>query len=168
MTKGTSMTPINILFLCTGNSARSILAEAILSETGAPRFKGYSAGSDPKETPHPRALERLAAEGWDTTAYASKSWDVFATPDAPEMDIVITICDNAAGETCPFWPGAPVTVHWGLPDPAAEPSESLSAAFDNAFEAISSRIAALIALPLETMTAEARKTALAQIHRNAK
>jgi len=109
----------NALFLCTGNSARSIMAEAILNRLGAGRIRAYSAGSYPKDQPHPMALEVLADRGYDTSRLRSKNWDEFAQPGAPNLDFVFTVCDNAAGETCPIWPGQPITAHWGVEDPAA-------------------------------------------------
>lgn len=153
---------LNILVLCTGNSARSILAEGLIGHLGAGRFIAHSAGSQPKGQPHPEALARLRAEGIATDDFRSKSWDEFAGPDAPALDIVITVCDSAAGETCPYWAGAPVTVHWGLPDPAGAADEPR--AFAEAFAALKLRVEAMLGLPLEGMTASERKTALSQIH----
>ena len=111
--------PLNILVLCTGNSARSILAEALFSTIDPKRFRGFSAGSHPKSEPNPFALANLKALGLDTSHVRSKSWNEFATPGAPPMDIIVTVCDDAAGESCPYWPGHPVVAHWGIPDPAA-------------------------------------------------
>lgn len=133
---------VNVLFLCTGNSARSILAEVLLSHWGKGRFKGYSAGSFPKGAVHPLAIELLEETGMDTAGLRSKSWDEFAQPSAPKMDFIITVCDQAAGEMCPVWPGHPVTAHWGLPDPAAAtgtPAQQ-KAAFRAAFLVIEARI----------------------------
>ena len=132
----------NVLFLCTGNSARSILAEAVLNREGKGRFAAYSAGSRPSGHPHPLAISLLQREGIDTSFARSKSWDEFATPDAPKMDFVFTVCDNAAGETCPLWPGKPVKAHWGVADPAAVQgsAEERRKAFLDAFTLLSARI----------------------------
>jgi arsenate reductase len=144
--------PFNVLFLCTGNSARSILAESLLNHWGAGRFRGYSAGSFPKGEVHPRSLALLRALALPTTGLRSKSWDEFARPDAPAMDFVFTVCDQAAGEVCPIWPGHPVTAHWGLPDPASvEGSESQTQAFRDALHALQNRIKVFVALPLASL-----------------
>lgn len=157
----------SILFLCTGNTARSILAEGTMNALGAGRYRAFSAGSHPKGSVNPYALRALAGAGFPTEGLASKSWDAFAGPDAPHMDIVITVCDNAAGEACPFWPGAPVSAHWGIADPAAvEGSESQKeAAFAKAFGEMHARIEALLTLPVEALTAEAFKAELDRIGR---
>ena len=143
------------LFLCTGNSARSILAEALLNREGKGRFIAHSAGSRPKGKPHPLALALLQREGVDTRFARSKSWDEFALAGAPKLDFVFTVCDQAAAEECPYWPGQPMTAHWGLPDPAAvtgtEAERSL--AFADCFAALRRRIAAFCALPLGTLDA---------------
>lgn len=151
------MTPrkYNVLFLCTGNSARSILAEAALNSlpSSRDRFQGYSAGSQPKGRVHPLALEPLREAGIPTAGLRSKSWDEFAAPGAPAMDFIFTVCDNAAGEACPLWPGHPVTAHWGTPDPAAVTGsrEQQREAFAQAFEVMRRRIELLAALPLDTL-----------------
>lgn len=147
-----SDSPINVLFLCTHNSARSILAEATLNHIGQGRFKAYSAGSSPRENqqPNPMALQVLANAGIDTAGLASKNWDVFGTPDAPHMHLVITVCDNAAGETCPYWPGQPATAHWGYPDPSEVQGtdEQRLEAFRQTLHAIRRRLELLVNLPL--------------------
>ena len=142
---------LNILFLCTHNSARSILAEALLNDMGDDKFKAFSAGSSPRENqePNPFALQALQSAGVSIDGLSSKSWDVFATPDAPEMDLVITVCDNAAGEVCPFWPGQPATAHWGYPDPSetqGTEAEKL-AAFRQTMLMIQKRLQLLVSLP---------------------
>ena len=142
-----SMTARNILFLCTGNSARSILAEALLNQQGGGRFRAYSAGSFPKGEIHPATLATLARHGLPSEGLRSKSWDEFAGPSAPELDFVITVCGNAAGEACPAWPGGPVRAHWGVPDPAAADLLTQPVAFDRAFEQLATRIAKFLALP---------------------
>jgi protein-tyrosine-phosphatase len=144
---------MNVLFLCTGNSARSILAEAILNREGKGRFRAYSAGSEPKGEPNPVGLAMLQKLGYDTGFARSKSWDEFAAPGAPKMDFVITVCDNAAGETCPFWPGQPMTAHWGVPDPAAVEGSDAEKhiAFGEAYKMLDRRIGLFLALPMATL-----------------
>ena len=149
---------INVLVLCTGNSARSILAEVLINELGNGRLRAFSAGSHPVGQVNPGALEKLAEERHETAGLSSKSWDRFSGADAPPIDIVITVCDNAAGETCPLWNGAPVTVHWGIPDPAADGD------FDAAYARLRRRVEAMIDLPLEDLDASARKHALQRVH----
>jgi protein-tyrosine-phosphatase len=145
--------PYNVLFLCTGNSARSILAERIISQWGRGRFRGFSAGSHPKGVVHPIALELLKKMNLPTEGLRSKSWDEFAAPGAPPLDFVFTVCDNAAGEVCPYWPGQPMTAHWGVPDPAAvEGSEPQTwVAFRAAFNALENRIKIFTSLPLASI-----------------
>ena len=156
-----SDTPLRVLVLCTGNSARSILGEAILNRLGAGRLVAVSAGSQPTGAPNPAALRLLEAKGVATGFARSKSWEEFAGPAAPPVDIVITVCDSAAAETCPVWPGAPVTVHWGLPDPAAvEGEDAKAAAFAETWRQIEHRTRAMLALPLETMTPAERRAEL--------
>lgn len=148
-----SDTSFNVLFLCTGNSARSILAEAILNRAGGGRFRAFSAGSHPKGAVHPLALELLASRQYPVGGLGSKSWDVFSAPDAPRMDFIFTVCDDAAAETCPVWLGHPMTVHWGIPDPArAEGNEAeRRMAFARAHDRLERRIAALLDLPLASL-----------------
>jgi protein-tyrosine-phosphatase len=141
----------NVLFLCTGNSARSILAETILNKEGAGHFRAYSAGSFPKHQVHPAAVSLLKELGYPTEELRSKSWDEFAAGGAPQLDFIFTVCDNAAGEVCPVWPGKPVTAHWGIEDPAAVEGEGQRQAFQNAYEALKRRIELFLALPLETL-----------------
>jgi protein-tyrosine-phosphatase len=145
--------PFNVLFLCTGNSARSILAEAILNKIGAGKFQAFSAGSQPKGQVHPETLRLLHSLGFDVTRMRSKSWGEFARPGAPSLDFVFTVCDNAAGETCPFWPGQPMTAHWGIPDPAAaQGSEAeIAVAFKDAYRMLSQRIEIFTALPIRSL-----------------
>lgn len=162
----TDPAPRRVLFLCTGNSARSILAEALLNALGAGRWIGHSAGSMPKGQVHPESLKLLAARGHDVSGLRSKSWDEFAPPGAPELDLIITVCDNAAGEVCPIWPGRPAAAHWGLPDPAAAEADAAPAAFARAYAQLEARIAALTALDL-TLDPAQLKSALQQIHQEA-
>ena len=145
--------PLNVLFLCTGNSARSILAEAYLNTAGKGRFKAHSAGSHPAGKVNPHALDLLARNRLDTAGLRSKSWDEFATPGAPKLDFVFTVCDNAAGEVCPIWPGQPMTAHWGVADPAAVEGadDAKQRAFMRAFTELSSRINLFINLPLASL-----------------
>jgi arsenate reductase (thioredoxin) len=147
--------PLNVLFLCTHNSARSILAEALLNHMGQGKFKAYSAGSSPREnqSPNPLALVTLEKARISTAGLSSKSWDVFATPDAPQMDLVITVCDNAAGEVCPYWPGQPATAHWGYADPSAgngSDAEKLEA-FSQTLHLIKRRLEIFINLPMSSL-----------------
>jgi arsenate reductase (thioredoxin) len=143
--------PYNVLFLCTGNSARSILAEALLNRMGQGRFKAYSAGSFPKGEVHPAALELLIELRFPTEGLRSKSWDEFAAPAAPELDFIFTVCDDAAGEVCPIWPGHPVSAHWGIEDPAKVEGPEQREAFKRALHYLSNRISLFLALPLESM-----------------
>jgi protein-tyrosine-phosphatase len=163
----------HVLFLCTGNSARSILAEAILNHEGRGRFIAHSAGSRPTGAPNPFALDLLRREGHDTAFARSKSWDEFAKPGAPKLDFVFTVCDSAAAEECPYWPrpagtGQPMTAHWGLPDPAAvEGSDAQkSLAFAETYRALSNRIKTFCALPLATIDAMSLKNHLTEIGRS--
>lgn len=141
----------NVLFLCTGNSARSIMAEVLLNSLGKGRFRAYSAGSFPAGKVNPITLELMKSKKLAVTGLRSKSWDEFAAPDAPQMDFIFTVCDNAAGEQCPFWPGHPVTAHWGFADPAAAAGspEVKRWAFEKVFQEISARIRLFLALPLD-------------------
>lgn len=145
--------PFHVLFLCTGNSARSILAESLLNGRGRGRFVGFSAGSQPKGRVHPIALELLRDMKLPTAGVRSKNWDEFAAPAAPRLDAVITVCDNAAGETCPIWPGHPLTAHWGIADPAAVDGSvtEQQAAFRRAFGELDTRIAGLLSLPVGSL-----------------
>ncbi|WP_247996883.1 arsenate reductase ArsC [Brucella tritici] len=154
----------NVLFLCTGNSARSILAETILNEMGNGRFKAFSAGSQPKGEVHPVAIETLCHFDYPVEGLRSKSWDEFAVPSAPRMDFVFTVCDNAAGETCPIWPGHPMTAHWGIEDPAAvvDPVAQRTA-FVTALRYLKNRISAFTALPVAALDRSSLKVRLNEI-----
>jgi arsenate reductase len=155
----------NVLFLCTGNSARSIMAEAILNRKGRPNFIAYSAGSHPKDAIHPAALRQLEIANLATTGLHTKSWDEFAKPGAPHLDFVFTVCDNAAKEVCPTWPGQPMTAHWGIPDPAVVEGsqEEIDRAFLDAFTILDRRINLLLALPLSSLDKLAIKKEIDQI-----
>lgn len=149
---------INVLVLCTGNSARSILGEVLINELGGGAFRAFSAGSHPVGKVNPGAIQKLMAKGHPVDGLSSKSWDRFSGTDAPSVDVVITVCDNAAGESCPLWSGAPVTVHWGIPDPAADGD------FDSAYARLRARVEAMVALPLAEMKTAEREAALSRIH----
>lgn len=155
----------NVLVLCTGNSARSILAEAILNREGRGRFHAYSAGSQPKGKPNPVGIELLNSLGYDSSGLRSKSWTEFAEAGAPKMDFIITVCDSAAGESCPYWPGHPLVAHWGIPDPAdtVGTPEQKRAAFQEAYRRLMSRVTALVNLPIEKMGLSELKAQLAEI-----
>lgn len=155
----------NVLFLCTGNSARSILAEAILNREGLGRFRAFSAGSQPRGKVHPVALHVLDTLNHPTEELRSKSWEAFGGPDAPPLDFVFTVCDNAVNEVCPIWPGQPMTAHWGIPDPAsAEGSDAeVHAAFHDAYRLLFNRISLFTALPLESIDRLSLQTRLANI-----
>jgi arsenate reductase (thioredoxin) len=157
----------NVLFLCTGNSSRSILAEAILKAKGAPNFRAFSAGSHPAGRIHPGALRQLEAVGLPASGLRSKSWEEFARPDAPRMNFVFTLCDNAAREVCPVWPGQPITAHWGMPDPGtvALATGDEERAFRDAFVTLNRRIELFLSLPLASLKGLALKTELDGIGR---
>ena len=157
----------NVLFLCTGNSARSVMAEGIMNARGGDRFTAYSAGSHPSGTVRPEALKELEAAGIPTAGLRSKSWDEFATPDATTMDFIFTVCDNAANEVCPVWPGHPATAHWGLPDPAAVKGtdEEIQRAYREAFVLLDQRIGLLLSLPFASIAGLALKKELDSIGR---
>ena len=159
----------NVLFLCTGNSARSILAEAMLNKDGQGRFRAFSAGSQPKGQPHPLALQTLQETDYPTEGVRSKSWDEFAAPGAPQLDFVFTVCDNAAGEACPLWPGQPVTAHWGIEDPAAAEGSEIERkrAFVTAQRYLKNRIAAFVALPLGSLDQVALSSKVREIGQQA-
>jgi len=154
----------NVLVLCTGNSARSILGEVLFNRLGKGRFKAWSAGSHPAGRVNPGALELLQEQGIDTEGLRSKSWDEFSAPGAPEFDFVFTVCDNAAGEVCPIWPGKPLTAHWGIPDPAhVEGDDARRAAFKKAYEQLARRIQLFMSLPIEKLDKLTLKEKLAEI-----
>lgn len=168
MTAPASHRPYNVLFLCTGNSARSILAEAILGRVGAGKFNAYSAGSQPKGQVHPEALALLKRLNFKTDAFRSKSWDEFAQEGAPELDFVFTVCNNAAGEVCPIWPGQPMTAHWGVPDPAAVEGSpvDVARAFADTFGRLSNRLEVFVNLPingLDRLSLQRRLTDIGKI-----
>ncbi len=155
----------NVLVLCTGNSARSILGEALFNHLGGGRIRAFSAGSQPSGTVNPVALETLAGHGVPLPEARSKSWDEFAAPGAPQIDFIFTVCASAAGETCPIWPGHPTTAHWGIADPAhVEPLAARRAAFEDAFRKLQQRIEAFVKLPLETLSTAEIAAAARRIH----
>jgi arsenate reductase (thioredoxin) len=160
-------TTYNVLFLCTGNSARSIMAEAILNQKGRPNFTAYSAGSHPGGRVNPYAIRQLESAKLPTAGLRSKSWDEFATPAAPKMNFVFTVCDNAASEVCPVWPGQPTTAHWGVADPAALAGtpEQITRAFRDAFVVLERRISLFLSLPLASLDALAIKRQVSEIGR---
>jgi len=160
--------PFNVLFLCTGNSARSILAEAIMNSIGGGRFHAYSAGSFPKGQVHPMARDLLKTSGLPTEGLRSKSWDEFAKPDAPKMDFVFTVCDDAANEVCPVWPGQPMSAHWGLPDPAAVEGDEVKQrlAFADTFRMLSNRIRIFTSLPIRALDELSLQHRLTEIGRS--
>jgi arsenate reductase (thioredoxin) len=158
----------NVLFLCTGNAARSIMAEAILNRKGNGRFTAYSAGSHPTGQPRPEALQQIESAGLSTAGLRSKSWDEFSASGAPNLDFVFTVCDNAASEQCPYWPGQPMTAHWGIPDPAAVKGtpDEIARAFRDAFTILDRRIGLFLSLPLATLEDMAIKREIDQIGRS--
>jgi arsenate reductase (thioredoxin) len=162
MPRDSEREPFNVLFLCTGNSARSIMAEAILSREGRGNFRAFSAGSHPKGRVHPHALALLRKMNFEVGGFRSKSWDEFAGPDAPKLDFVFTVCDNAAKEACPYWPGQPMTAHWGVPDPAAATGTDaeIGLAFADTFRMLSNRISIFVSLPIKSLDALTLQTQL--------
>jgi protein-tyrosine-phosphatase len=159
--------PFNVLFLCTGNSARSIIAEAILNKAGRGQFNAYSAGSQPKGAPHPQTIALLSSLSYETDRLRSKSWNEFAQAGAPQLDFIFTVCDNAAGETCPFWPGQPMTAHWGVPDPAAATGSAaeIALAFRETYRMLHRRIDAFTALPVRSLDEMSLQDKLQEIGR---
>src|SRR6516225_7945473 len=159
--------PYDVLFLCTGNSARSIIAEAILNKLGAGKFRAYSAGSQPKGHVHPEALKLLRSLSYDTSGFRSKSWSEFADPDAPLLDFVFTVCDNAAGEVCPVWPGQPMPAHWGLPDPAEAKGNAaeIALAFKDTYRMLNQRIGIFTSLPFRSLDQMSLQKTLREIGR---
>ena len=159
--------PYNVLFLCTGNSARSIIAEAILNKFGRGKFVAHSAGSHPKGQVNPHTIELLRSLGYDVSTFRSKSWSEFAKPGAPQLDFVFTVCDNAAGEACPFWPGQPMTAHWGVPDPAEATGTAaeIAVAFKEAYRMLHQRIAVFTALPMRSIDKLSLQARLREIGR---
>lgn len=155
----------NVLFICSGNSARSIMAEVIMNHLGAGRFRAYSAGSQPRGEVHPLTLAVLAAQSYDVSGLRSKSWSEFATPQAPQMDFVMTVCDQAAGEVCPAWPGQPITAHWGFPDPVKTEGDQATQlrAFSSVQLQIASQIRLLVSLPIATIDRMSLQTQLRQL-----
>ena len=167
MSRAVADQPFNVLFLCTGNSARSIMAEAILNRVGAGKFRAYSAGSQPKGQVHPETIRLLQGLGYDTSGFCSKSWNEFAKPGAPPLDFAFTVCDNAAGETCPVWPGQPMTAHWGIPDPAEAKGNAaeIALAFKDAYRMMFQRIGIFAALPLRSLDRMSLHSKLKEIGR---
>jgi protein-tyrosine-phosphatase len=159
--------PFNVLFLCTGNSARSVMGEAILNKLGTGKFHAYSAGSQPKGELHPETIRLLKSLEYDTTELRSKSWNEFAKPGAPPLDFAFTVCDNAAGETCPVWPGQPMTAHWGIPDPAAATGSlaEIALEFKDAYRMLYQRIGIFTNLPLLTLDQRSLQNRLREIGR---
>jgi arsenate reductase len=158
----------NVLFLCTGNSARSIIAEAILNKVGAGRFRAFSAGSQPKGQVNPYTITLLSGLGFDTSGLRSKSWNEFARPGAPALDFIFTVCDDAAGEACPVWPGQPMTAHWGIPDPAVAKGTpaQIGQAFSNAYRMLNQRIGIFLALPISSLDKLTLQNRLREIGRS--
>ena len=167
MSSSEGQRPFNALFLCTGNSARSVMAEAILNKLGAGRFHAFSAGSQPQGQVNPHTITLLKGLGYETSGFRSKSWSEFAKPGAPALDFVFTVCDNAAGETCPVWPGQPMTAHWGVPDPAeAKGTEAeVALAFKDAYRMLHQRIAIFTALPIRSLDQLSLQARLKEIGR---